>query len=52
MSQFKKVQTPSIVTVSQTGDCIRDLEELKKTDEPNLVDVTVGTETKIFVQEE
>lgn len=52
MSEFKKVQSPSIVTVSQSGDCIRDLEEIKKTDEPELVDVTVGTETKIFVQED
>jgi hypothetical protein len=52
MEKIREVQVPSVMTVSEDGECIRNLEELKKTNESDLVDVTVGTETKVFVQED
>lgn len=52
MEKIREVQITSVVTISEDGECIRDENELKKTNESDLVDVTVGTETKIFVQED
>lgn len=52
MEKIKEVRVSDVTVVGEDGTCIRNLEESKKTDESAPLDVTLGTETKIYSSED